>query len=104
MVDHRVLIGLTEHGVRPALASLTGALTCTLVADRRDTGPPDQIAVPDLGPACHAIADPLAGAYAAAAVAAALLGPRGQLLDISMYDVAVAAVLGQHTREVLAGR
>jgi hypothetical protein len=51
MVDHRVLIGLTEYGVRPALASLTGALTCTLVADRRDTVPTDQIAVPDLGPA-----------------------------------------------------
>jgi len=42
-------------------------------------------------PVGDAIADPLAGAYAAAAVAAALLGPRGQLLDISMYDVAVAA-------------
>jgi hypothetical protein len=33
----------------------------------------------------------LAGAYAAAAVAGALLSPRGQLLDVSMYDVAVAA-------------
>jgi hypothetical protein len=42
-------------------------------------------------PVGDAIADPLAGAYAAAAVAAALLSPRGQLLDISMYDVAVAA-------------
>jgi crotonobetainyl-CoA:carnitine CoA-transferase CaiB-like acyl-CoA transferase len=42
-------------------------------------------------PVGDAIADPLAGAYAAAAVAAALLAPRGQLLDISMYDVAVAA-------------
>jgi crotonobetainyl-CoA:carnitine CoA-transferase CaiB-like acyl-CoA transferase len=42
-------------------------------------------------PVGDAIADPLAGASAAAAVAAALLGPRGQLLDISMYDVAVAA-------------
>jgi hypothetical protein len=97
-------------------------------------------------PVGDAIADPLAGAYAAAAVAAALLSPRGQLLDISLYDVAVtagrappdtaeviatgpgtwavrageglvpvcpprarpprsaAAGLGQHTREVLAGR
>ncbi len=42
-------------------------------------------------PVGDAIADPLAGAYAAAAVAAAVLSPRGQLLDISMYDVAVAA-------------
>ena len=42
-------------------------------------------------PVGDAIADPLAGAYAAAAVAAALLSPRGQLLDVSMYDVAVAA-------------
>jgi CoA transferase family III len=42
-------------------------------------------------PVGDAIADPLAGAYAAAAVAAALLGPRGQLLDISMYDVAAVA-------------
>jgi crotonobetainyl-CoA:carnitine CoA-transferase CaiB-like acyl-CoA transferase len=42
-------------------------------------------------PVGDAIADPLAGAYAAAAVAAALLAPRGQLLDVSMYDVAVAA-------------
>jgi CoA transferase family III len=42
-------------------------------------------------PVGDAIADPLAGACAAAAVAAALLSPRGQLLDISMYDVAVAA-------------
>jgi hypothetical protein len=42
-------------------------------------------------PVGDAIADPLAGAHAAAAVAAALLSPHGQLLDISMYDVAVAA-------------
>ena len=49
-------------------------------------------------PVGDAIADPLAGAYAAAAVAAALLGPRGQLLDISMYDVAVAA--GRATPDV----
>jgi hypothetical protein len=42
-------------------------------------------------PVGDAIADPLAGAYAAVAVAAALHSPRGQLLDISMYDVAVAA-------------
>jgi CoA-transferase family III len=42
-------------------------------------------------PVGDAIADPLAGAYAAAAVAAALLSPRGHLLDVSMYDVAVAA-------------
>jgi hypothetical protein len=42
-------------------------------------------------PVGDAIADPLAGAHAAAAIAAALLSPRGQLLDISMYDVAVAA-------------
>ena len=42
-------------------------------------------------PVGDAIADPLAGAYAAAAVAAALLSPRGQLLDISMYDVAATA-------------
>lgn len=42
-------------------------------------------------PVGDAIADPLAGAHAAAAVAAALLSPRGQLLDVSMYDVAVAA-------------
>jgi hypothetical protein len=42
-------------------------------------------------PVGDAIADPLAGARAAAAVAAALLSPRGQLLDISMYDVAAEA-------------
>lgn len=42
-------------------------------------------------PVGDAIADPLAGVYAAVAVAAALHSPRGQLLDISMYDVAVAA-------------
>jgi crotonobetainyl-CoA:carnitine CoA-transferase CaiB-like acyl-CoA transferase len=42
-------------------------------------------------PVGDAIADPLAGACAAAAVAAALLSPHGQLLDVSMYDVAVAA-------------
>jgi len=42
-------------------------------------------------PVGDAIADPLAGAYAAASVAAALLAPRGRLLDISMYDVAAAA-------------
>jgi crotonobetainyl-CoA:carnitine CoA-transferase CaiB-like acyl-CoA transferase len=42
-------------------------------------------------PVGDAIADPLTGAYAAAAVAAALLSPRGQLLDVSMFDVAVAA-------------
>jgi hypothetical protein len=41
-------------------------------------------------PVGDAIADPLAGVYAAVAVAAALHSPRGQLLDISMYDVAVA--------------
>jgi crotonobetainyl-CoA:carnitine CoA-transferase CaiB-like acyl-CoA transferase len=42
-------------------------------------------------PVGDAIADPLAGAYAAAAVAAGLLSSRGQLLDVSMFDVAVAA-------------
>jgi CoA transferase family III len=42
-------------------------------------------------PVGDAIADPLAGAYAAAAIAAALLSPRGQLLDVSMYDVAAEA-------------
>jgi len=73
MVDHLVLIGLTEYGVRPALASLTGTLTCTLVADRRDAGPTDQIAVPDLGPACRAIAATATAAPKAAATLAGLL-------------------------------
>jgi crotonobetainyl-CoA:carnitine CoA-transferase CaiB-like acyl-CoA transferase len=35
-----------------------------------------------------AIADPLAGVYAAAAVAFALFHRRAALLDVSMYDVA----------------
>jgi len=73
MVDHHVLIGLTEHGVRPALASLTGTLTCTLVANRRGAVPADQIAVPDLGPACRAIAATAAAAPKAAATLAGLL-------------------------------
>jgi hypothetical protein len=56
-------------------------------------------------PVGDAIADPLAGAYAAAAVAAALLSPRGQLLDVSMYDVAAAAagVPGQDAAVVATG-
>jgi hypothetical protein len=54
-------------------------------------------------PVGDAIADPLAGAYAAAAVAAALLGPRGQLLDISMYDVAATAGSALSSATVAAG-
>jgi crotonobetainyl-CoA:carnitine CoA-transferase CaiB-like acyl-CoA transferase len=42
-------------------------------------------------PAGDAIADPLSGAYAAAAVSAALLSDRGWLLDVSMRDVARSA-------------
>jgi crotonobetainyl-CoA:carnitine CoA-transferase CaiB-like acyl-CoA transferase len=42
-------------------------------------------------PVGDAIADPLAGAHAAAAVAVALNGDRGCLLDVSMHDVAAAA-------------
>jgi crotonobetainyl-CoA:carnitine CoA-transferase CaiB-like acyl-CoA transferase len=42
-------------------------------------------------PAGDALADPLTGITAAAAVVQALGQPRGALLDVSMYDVAVAA-------------
>jgi crotonobetainyl-CoA:carnitine CoA-transferase CaiB-like acyl-CoA transferase len=42
-------------------------------------------------PCGDAVADPLAGAHAAAATAAALLDDRGRLLDVSMRDVAAAA-------------
>jgi hypothetical protein len=41
-------------------------------------------------PVGDAIADPLAGLYAAAAVAAALADGHGALLDVSMFDVCVA--------------
>jgi crotonobetainyl-CoA:carnitine CoA-transferase CaiB-like acyl-CoA transferase len=39
-------------------------------------------------PVGDAIADPLAGVYAAAAAAMCLTGDRGALLDVSMHDVA----------------
>jgi crotonobetainyl-CoA:carnitine CoA-transferase CaiB-like acyl-CoA transferase len=39
-------------------------------------------------PAADALADPLAGVYAAAAAAAALAAPRAYLLDVSMHDTA----------------
>ena len=42
-------------------------------------------------PAGDALADPLAGITAAAAVVAALRRPTGCLLDVSMHDIAVAA-------------
>ena len=42
-------------------------------------------------PVGDAIADPLAGVHAAAAVAIALRGRHGALLDVSMHDVAVRA-------------
>ncbi len=42
-------------------------------------------------PVGDALADPLAGAFAAAAVAVALRGERGCLLDVSMHDVAAGA-------------
>ena len=42
-------------------------------------------------PAGDALADPLTGAHAAAAVAASLLAGGGHLLDVSMYGVAAAA-------------
>ncbi len=45
-------------------------------------------------PVGDAIADPLAGVHAAAAVAMALHGRRGALLDVSMHDVAVRAARG----------
>jgi hypothetical protein len=44
-----------------------------------------------LAPLGDAIADPLSGTVAAAAVADALAAGRGALLDVSMHDVAVAA-------------
>ncbi len=43
------------------------------------------------GPAGDALADPLTGITAAAAAVGALREPRGALLDVSMYDVAVAS-------------
>jgi len=67
------VIGLAEQRVRPELAPLAAALTCTLVAGSRDTLPPDQIAVPGLGPACRAIAAIAEAAPKAAATLAGLL-------------------------------
>ncbi|MCW2746419.1 MAG: hypothetical protein JWM48_2969 [Mycobacterium sp.] len=45
-------------------------------------------------PCGDALADPLTGTWAAAATAAALLGDRGCLLDVSMRDVVAAAAAG----------
>lgn len=73
MVDHAILVGLAQHRVRPELAPLTRALTCTLVAGRQDALPPDQVAVADLGSASHAIAATAAAAPKAAATLAGLL-------------------------------
>ena len=72
-VDHRVLIGLAERGVRPDLAPLTETLACTLVAGSQGFLPADQVAVPDLGSAGRAIAVTAAAAPKAAATLAGLL-------------------------------
>jgi hypothetical protein len=53
------------------------------------------LVVPDNGvpmPCGDAIADPLAGAHAAVAIAAALLNDDAFLIDVSMYDVAAATL------------
>jgi hypothetical protein len=72
-VDHRVLVGLARHAVRPELVPLTEALTCTLVAGGQETVPTAQIAVPGLGRASRAIAATAVAAPKAAAVLAGLL-------------------------------
>jgi hypothetical protein len=72
-VDHRVLVGLARHAVRPELIPLTEALTCTLVAGGQEPVPAAQIAVPKLGPASRAIAATAAAAPKAAATLAGLL-------------------------------
>ena len=73
VVDHRVLVGLARHAVRPELVPLTEALTCTLVAGGREPVPAAQIAVPGLGRASRAIAATVAAAPKAAATLTGLL-------------------------------
>ncbi len=73
IVDHRVLVGLARHAVRPELLPLTEALTCTLVADSPEPVPAAQIAVPRLGQASRAIAATAVAAPKAAATLAGLL-------------------------------
>ena len=97
VLDHRIVVGLAEHRVRPELAPLAAALTCTLVTGSRDNRPPDQIAVPDLGPACHAIAATAEAAPKAAATLAGLLrltsaipAERGLVAESLAYSMLLA--------------
>ena len=77
---------ITAYGRTGAWSNRVGlgddvAAAAGLVADREG----------DPWPAGDALADPLTGVHAAAAVAASLLAGGGFLLDISMYGVAAAA-------------
>jgi hypothetical protein len=97
ILDHRIVVGLAERRVRPELAPLAAALTCTLVMGSRDNLPPDQIAVPDLGPACHAIAATAEAAPKAAATLAGLLrltsaipAERGLVAESLAYSMLLA--------------
>jgi hypothetical protein len=72
-IDHRVLVGLARHTVRPELVPLTEVLTCTLVAGNGESVPAAQVAVPGLGRASRAIAATAVAAPKAAATLAALL-------------------------------
>nr|MDP9182487.1 CoA transferase [Actinomycetota bacterium] len=89
--EHLVAAGatwasITAYGRTGAWSNRVGlgddvAAAAGLVADREG----------DPWPAGDALADPLTGVHAAAAVAASLLAGGGFLLDISMYGVAAAA-------------
>lgn len=72
-VDHRVVVGLARHAIRPELFPLTETLTCTLVGGAQEPVPAAQIAVPRLGPASQAIAATAIAAPKAAATLAGLL-------------------------------
>jgi hypothetical protein len=71
--SHRVMVGLTERGVPAGLAPLADALACTLVSGTRARLPLTQVAVPDLGLACHAMAANVAASPKAAATLVDLL-------------------------------
>jgi crotonobetainyl-CoA:carnitine CoA-transferase CaiB-like acyl-CoA transferase len=100
---------MAQLGVDPARLVADGAIWTSITAYGRSgpwagrVGFGDDVAaaaglvVRDAGeplPCGDALADPLTGAWAAAATAAALLGDRGCLLDVSMRDVVAAAGAG----------
>jgi enoyl-CoA hydratase/carnithine racemase len=85
--SHRVMVGLAEREVPAGLAPLADELACTLVHGTHSRLPVTQVAVPDLSPACRAMAGNVTASPKAAATLVDLLRLTS---DMSLQDGLVA--------------